>query len=169
MAKHLILAALSLVLLIGCCQDDNRPKPDSRPGEERKNSTAPPKGWCGTGTEPPDCAPIYVTQDPDILHQRNRQVSHVENARIEDDCLKFTVYYSGCGPRTTDFLAYWTGEADPIMIHPPSVSLFVVDTLTNMTCEMLVKDQLEYDLAGIRSKISGPFTLNVGGQHIRVD
>jgi hypothetical protein len=93
----------------------------------------------------------------------------IQEIKLVDSCMVMRINYSGCDQRSDDFQIYWSGQPDPIMVHPPQISLVMVDTLRGATCKMWVEDEIKIYLRSLKQQIRPPFTLNVNGKLLEVN
>jgi hypothetical protein len=87
------------------------------------------------------CTPIQLTLDTDTLPG---WVVEPLSIWLADSCLAIELYYSGCGPRTTDFML--VASPLPTLIYPPQIRFQLRDTLDGATCMMAIHDTLYFDL-----------------------
>ena len=146
---------LILVNLVLSCQDQVVHEASS----QRPIHTPSPQG----------CSNPLIKGSLDEVIKTYSRLETIQEINLVDSCLLLKINYSGCGQRSDDFHIYWSGQPDPIMVHPPQISLVVVDTLRGATCMMWLEDEVKIDLRSITQQISPPFTLNVNGKLLEVN
>lgn len=108
---------------------------------------------------PSDCKPIRVIEHPELtLIKPADGVSVIRDLRVEGDCLKFTMGFSGCSADADRFDIVWTPSID----HE-GAGLYLIDNAPQM-CQAFFSKEVSYNISDIRKRGYHSATLLVNGQ-----
>lgn len=115
---------------------------------------------CISRTSEPDpttCTPLIIGYN-DIMPAPNGAI-HVQEARIEGNCLKLKIGFSGCDANTGRIALLWDGK-----FHGPAphVNLVLVDNQPQ-ACNAYFTKEVSFDLSMIKQSEQGQTPIHVSG------